>query len=206
MITTMEEVKHEKKIKRGTVNLLIADPWRFLNTNKEVTGLSREKRDKYIKKVQKDILSAYDCLAAKPEGGNMLIGADVFSISSFGNNLFPEETIKRLLVWRRNMLIPPAGEQKEYLDASRWFIWGIRDRNWKFNLLEDETYFDSCFYSDANDPLKVAKEMVKRFSNEGDTVLVLNDYAGSVLKEAIESEGRVYISGVRGKNGVIVYA
>ncbi|MGN4723708.1 hypothetical protein ACTFR8_22035 [Bacillus cereus group sp. MYBK15-3] len=200
----------KQKIEVETADLVIVDTWRALSRGKRIAGLPKDKRDKYIKKVQKDIKAALECAKKKPKCGNLLIGVDVFSMSSLGEDALDKKNTKRALVWLKEQDETTKPIMNKYREMKEWFIWGVRDRGWAFNLLGNEKYFDGEFRtaeSDTEDALKVAKEMVLRFTDEGGTVLVVNDFEGSVMKEAIESTGRVYVSGVRDKEtGGLIHA
>lgn len=200
----------KQKIEVETADLVIVDTWRALSRGKRIAGLPKDKRDKYIKKVQKDIKAALECAKKKPKCGNLLIGVDVFSMSSLGEDALDKKNTKRALVWLKEQDETTEPIMNKYREMKEWFIWGVRDRGWAFNLLGNEKYFDGEFRtaeSDTEDALKVAKEMVMRFTDEGGTVLVVNDFEGSVMREAIESTGRVYVSGVRDKEtGGLIHA
>lgn len=200
----------KQKIEVETADLVIVDTWRALSKGKRITGLPKDKRDKYIKKVQKDIKEALECAKKKPKCGNLLIGVDVFSMSSLGEDALDKKNTKRAMVWLKEQDETTEPIMDKYREMKEWFIWGVRDRGWAFNLLGNEKYFDGEFRtaeSDTEAALKVAKEMVLRFTDEGGTVLVVNDFEGSVMKEAIESTGRIYVSGVRDKEtGGLVHA
>ena len=200
----------KKRIDAGMADLVIVDTWRVLGKGKALQGLPRDTRDKYIKKVQKDIKAALECAKRKPNCANLLIGVDTFSMSSLGEDALEKKNTKRAMVWLKEQDATTERLTTQYRDMKEWFIWGVSDRGWAFNLLEGEKYFDGEFRTDESDEdgaLKVAKEMVLRFSNEGGNVLVVNDFEGSVMKEAIESTGRVYVPGVRDKeSGGLVYA
>ncbi|MFV1457441.1 hypothetical protein [Bacillus mycoides] len=200
----------KKRIDAGMADLVIVDTWRVLGKGKALQGLPRDTRDKYIKKVQKDIKAALGCAKKKPNCANLLIGVDTFSMSSLGEDALEKKNTKRAMVWLKEQDATTERLATQYRDMKEWFIWGVSDRGWAFNLLNGEKYFDGEFRTDESDEdgaLKVAKEMVLRFSNEGGNVLVVNDFEGSVMKEAIESTGRVYVPGVRDKeSGGLVYA
>lgn len=201
-----KEVK-EKKVKKkdkvlkalagipeNSVDLLFFDPFNRLG-GKEMEFKTPSDRDKYIERVQGWLTEAYKKL--NPKGGNMVIGASVFTLTSFGDGLFPTADVKRMLSWYRETERGELGLDRGYVPAVVPFLWGVRGRPWTFNLQGEEKFFDGEFKvsgGKVNDPLKMAQQVVRRFSNEGDTVLELFG-SKTVIAEAVESEGRNYVSG-----------
>lgn len=181
-------------IENDSVDLLFFDPFNRLG-DVEVTFKSPADRDKYIGRVQDWLKEAYKKL--NPKGGNMVIGASSFTLTSFGDAIFPTEDIKRMLSWYRETQRGELSLDRGYVPAVVPFLWGVRGRPWTFNLQGEEKFFDGEFKVDGglgNDPMHTASQVVRRFTDEGDTVLELFG-RNTVIKQAVEDEGRIYVSG-----------
>lgn len=186
-------LKELEKIEDNSVDLLFFDPFNRLGS-KELTFKTPEERDKYISRVQEWLKLAYTKL--NPKGGNMIIGANSFSITSFGDDLFPREDVKRMLSWYRETERGELPVERGYIPTVVPFLWGVRGRPWTHNLIDGEKFFDGEFKVNngkENDPKSVAVEVVRRFTNEGDVVLEVFG-KGSPVKEAVEELGRGYLT------------
>lgn len=184
-------------VEKKACDLLIVDTWRALSKDKRLPKMPREERDSYIQDVQKALISARPSLKRKPDGSNYLVGADMWSINSLGEQVMTKKNTKRALVWCKDEDEHTPEITDAYRTAKEWFVWGIRCRGWAYNLLPNEKYFTGEFHYKESDPLayyKVAKELILRFSDPNDVVFVLNDYEGCVLRQVIEETGRIYRS------------
>lgn len=179
-----------------SIDLLFFDPFNRLG-DKEVTFKTPEERDKYIKRVQGWLLEARKKLRNK--GGGMVIGVDSFTLTSFGDAIFPTEEVKRMLSWYSEQ--GHGGKQlptdRGYVNTSIPFLWNVKSKPWTFNKPEDVAFFDGEFKADGGkglDALDMAQQVVRIFSNEGDTVLELFG-KGTVIEQAVVNEGRTYVKG-----------
>lgn len=186
-------IKELEKLEDDSVDLIFFDPFNRLG-KKEVTFKTSEDRDKYIARVQEWLKLAYTKL--NPKGGNMVIGACSFSMSSFGDKIFPRDDVKRMLSWYSEEFRGDLPLERGYIPAVVPFLWGVRGRPWTHNLLGEEKFFDGEFKVNGgkgNDPKAVAEEVIQRFTNEGDVVLEVFG-KGSPVKEAAEELGRGYVT------------
>lgn len=205
----MDETKKKlSKIPDGSIDFVICDPWNVLTVGgKKKTFETPADRDEYIKKVQKRLEGAYKTLKSKPAGGSMMVGVNMFSMTSFGDAIFEKEEVKRALVWFKEQDETTSEQLRGYRDAREYFLWIVKDRNWTYNLLNDEKYFDGEFKTkdgDKQGALSVVKDMVLRFTNEGDRVLEVSPAKKSVVRDAVESLGRIYVQGKVSKKGSIL--
>lgn len=178
----------------NSVDLLFFDPYNRLG-DKEVTFKTPDERDKYIKRVQGWLTEAYKKL--NPKGGNMVIGASTFSLSSFGSDIFPTEDIKRMLSWYRETERGALPLNRGYIPSIVPFLWGVKGKPWTFNLQDEEKFFTGEIKVDngfVSDPVHFAQQAVRRFTNEGGTVLELYG-KDTVIRKVVEDEGRKYVSG-----------
>lgn len=189
----------------GSIDLVICDTFgRLTNGNGIKTFTTKEERDQYISDIQSQLITIKGYLRDEETVGSMIIGVNTFSMKSFGKDVFGDNA-KRVLVWNQDKL--PLTDSKRYTDNRAYFMWGVHKRGWLYNLEEGEHFFTGEFlqsnekYSTA---LKVARSIIRRFSNKGSNVFELNPLEGSVIKQATELENRNYFSGeVRGRT---VYA
>lgn len=186
-------IKELSKLEDGSVDLIFFDPFNRIG-DKEMTFSTPAARDKYIQRVQGWIVFAHDKL--RRNGGNMVIGANVFSISSFGNNIFPEDSTKRLLTWFSETERGELPTERGYIPTTIPFIWGVKGTPWVFNLEEGEKFFTGEFNFPKGKE-RCRKELIRsvlhRFSNEGQTVLEIMG-KGTPVEEIAGEMGRNYVT------------
>lgn len=173
-------------------DLIICDTYGYLvDGERRFNFKDKDERDSHIKKVQTLVKEYLDKLKKGEESGTVLVGVDVFSFSSLGEDLFKKENAKRALVWNREV----QGGEKEYKDSRVYFIWGVPNRNWIFHLQGEEKFFRGEFLQEEGKyetPLEVVREMVRRFTNEGGSVLEIDLGFKTIVEEAVKFEGRKY--------------
>lgn len=195
-MTTATKEKPTKKAKQQQeVGLILCDTFRYLTTEKEsLTFNSGEERDKYIFDVRDKLEKAQKFLQKGKETGSTLVGINAFSASTLGDELFGKGNDKRVVVWNKDL--EPLAD-KDYTDNRAFFQWGVSGKGWVFNLPEDEKLFTGEFLQSEeanNTALLFTRNLIRRFSNEGSTILEVNVHEGSVIKEAAILEGRKYKS------------
>lgn len=173
-------------------DLIICDTYGYLvDGESKVQFTTKEDRDSHIKEVQERVVNTLGKLKKGEETGNVLLGVNSFSFSSLGEDIFKKENAKRVIVWNREK----EGGNTEYLDSRVYFMWGVVNRGWIYNLQGDERFFRGEFLEEVdkyNTALDVVRDMVRRFTNEGGKVLEIDIGHKTVVQEAVELEGREY--------------
>lgn len=176
------------------IELLLCDTFRQLTGGSEIVFKDSDDRDNHIVEVAKKLEKVKGRLKKGKESGNAIIGADNFSFSSLGTNVFGQELTKRFMVWNR---IPEEG-LKKYSDRSVFFAWAVGGSKWIFNLGEGRKFFRGEYleregmYETEKD---IIRDLVQRFTNEGGNVLNIELHDNTLIKEVVEEEGRNYIRG-----------
>lgn len=196
-----------KEIDKGLIDFIFCDTFHTL-THKQTqkTFKSIKERDEYLKRVQQEVKTALQYLSRGENGkvGSSLIGINTFSMSTLGEKIFGKNA-KRTIIWNKDK--EKKGNYKGYMETRAYFMWGLVDRGWAYNLQENEDYFWGEYLQSNQDrdystALGVARDMVRRFTNRDYTVLEIDPKPYSVLKQAIELENRKYLSG-KVKDGIL---
>lgn len=173
-------------------DLIICDTYGYLvDGESKILFDTKEERDKHITDTQKRVKNELSKLKSGKETGNVLVGVNVFSFSSLGEDLFKKENAKRALVWNREK----ESGKEQYQDSRIYFMWGVVNRGWIFNLQEGENFFRGEFLEKEGKyetALDVVRDMVRRFTNDGGKVLEIDNGHKTVVQEAVELEGREY--------------
>lgn len=185
------------ELEDNSIDFIFFDPFNRWDNGEELKFSSPKDRDAYIKKVQKWLLLGYQKL--KHQGGGLIVGCTQFTITSFGDALFDPEMVKRLLTWyqpekRHDNLSVERG----YIPAVKSYLWAVKSKPWTFQLLEGDTMFDGEFKASngtGETPLKMAEQVIKRFTTEGQKVLEIYG-TNTPIKEAVEKNNRIYVEGV----------
>lgn len=179
------------------VDLIICDTFGYFTKGvRGVTHTDRVKRGNYIKQVQELIKGNLKHVKRGKETGNVLVGVDIFSFSSLGEDLFKKENAKRALVWNRDL----KGTKRGYTGDRAFYMWGVVDRGWIYHLQGDERFFRGEYLEvgeDFSKPEDVVRDMVRRFTNDGGKVLELILGNKTVVEQVVKEEGREYV-GIEG--------
>jgi len=172
-------------------DLIICDTYGHFAKKSVGKFSSVKKRDEYIRDIAVKLEEAKKLLKKGKESGNAIVGADAFSFTSLGENVFGRDNTKRYLVWNKNKEV-----SKGYTKDLVFFAWAVGGKGWIYNLKEGLSFFKGEYFEDGEqyqDAESVCRDIVRTFSNEGGKVLVVTDHKGSIIKDVVESEKREYV-------------
>jgi len=173
-------------------DLVICDTYGHLTKKGKIKKFSSmKKRDEYIRGIAEKLEEAKKLLKKGRESGNAIVGADAFSFTSLGENVFGRDNTKRYLVWNKDVDVTEG-----YTEDLAFFAWTVAGKGWIFNLKEGKSFFRGEYFGDREhfqDAESVCRDIVKAFSNEGGKVLDVTEHKGSIIKDVVEAEKREYV-------------
>src|SRR5699024_3932739 len=102
-------------------DLVICDTYGHLTKKGKIKKFSSmKKRDEYIRGIAEKLEEAKKLLKKGRESGNAIVGADAFSFTSFGENVFGRDNTKRYLVWNKDVDVTEG-----YTEDLAFFAWTV---------------------------------------------------------------------------------